>query len=164
MKIEEACKKWVKEFNALPTGFIKKAYEHDIDGIQEITPNSCNDEVYIFGGKHSDTYGYIEQVYPKKEIAQININEKSVMVSYNRFEKQTSDFFPIWGTMWMFNNAADRWWLDMPEHLQTMANLGFRIYTTDELGYIFGIDGCGYDFYFEYWIPLYKARGLHWHE
>lgn len=27
-----------------------------------------------------------------------------------------------------------------------------------------GIDGAGYDFYEAHWIPLYEARGLHWHE
>ena len=26
------------------------------------------------------------------------------------------------------------------------------------------IDGAGYDFYESHWIPLYKARGLQWHE
>ena len=44
-----------------------------------------------------------------------------------------------------------------------MANCGFRIYEIDE-GIIFGIDGAGYSFYDEDWIPLYKARGLQWHE
>lgn len=164
MTIKEACEKWIKEFNALPTAFITKAYEHDIDEIQEITPISNNDEIYIFEGKHSNKYGYIEQVYPKKEIAKININGKSVMVSYDRFKKQIRDFFPVWGMMWTFKNVTDIWWLDEPENLQIMADLGFRIYVTDELGYVFGIDSCGYDFYSKHWIPLYKARGLHWHE
>ena len=26
------------------------------------------------------------------------------------------------------------------------------------------MDGCGYDFYLEHWVPLYKARGLKWHD
>ena len=45
-----------------------------------------------------------------------------------------------------------------------MSNLGFRIYYNEDWGYFFGIDGAGYDFYTEHWIPLYKARGLHWHK
>lgn len=45
-----------------------------------------------------------------------------------------------------------------------MADCGFRIYEQEDLGYVFGIDGAGYDFYSEHWIPLYKARGLHWHK
>lgn len=46
-----------------------------------------------------------------------------------------------------------------------MADCGFRIYESDDFGgYIFGIDGAGYDFYDAHWIPLYKARGLRWHK
>ena len=45
-----------------------------------------------------------------------------------------------------------------------MSNCGFRIYESEEFGYFFGIDGAGYDFYESHWEPLYKARGLHWHD
>ena len=45
-----------------------------------------------------------------------------------------------------------------------MADCGFRIYESEEFGYFFGIDGAGYSFYEEHWIPLYKQRGLQWHK
>ena len=45
-----------------------------------------------------------------------------------------------------------------------MSECGFRIYYSEKYGYFFGIDGAGYDFYEAHWIPLYKARGLKWHE
>ena len=48
--------------------------------------------------------------------------------------------------------------------MQIMANCGFRIYESEDYGYIFGIDGAGYDFYEAHWIPLYKAIGLKWHD
>ena len=67
---------------------------------------------------------------------------------------------PMWGTMWSFGDSADDEWLE--DHLQVMADYGFRIYEHEDYGYIFGIDGCGYDFYEGHWIPLYKARGLKW--
>ena len=38
------------------------------------------------------------------------------------------------------------------------------MYKHEEFGYFFGIDGAGYDFYEAHWTPLYKARGLHWHD
>ena len=38
------------------------------------------------------------------------------------------------------------------------------MYESGEFGYFFGIDGAGYDFYECHWIPLYKARGLQWHD
>ena len=48
--------------------------------------------------------------------------------------------------------------------LQIMADIGFRIYEQDDIGYLFGLDSGGHDFYEAYWIPLYKARGLEWHK
>ena len=48
--------------------------------------------------------------------------------------------------------------------IQVMSECGFRIYESDEWGYFFGIDGAGYDFYSEHWIPLYRKRGLQWHD
>jgi len=72
-------------------------------------------------------------------------------------------FLPMWGTMWSFGDSADRWWIEQEENLQKMADCGFRIYEQEDYGYIFGIDGMGYDFYEAHWIPLYKACGLQWH-
>jgi hypothetical protein len=45
-----------------------------------------------------------------------------------------------------------------------MADLGFRIYQTEDFGVVFGIDGAGYDFYEAHFEPLYKLRGLCWHK
>ena len=70
----------------------------------------------------------------------------------------------MWGTMWSFTDSSDNSWLEDKKNLQTMADCGFRIYEQEDYGYIFGIDGAGYDFYEAHWIPLYKARGLEWHK
>ena len=73
------------------------------------------------------------------------------------------DFLPIWGSLWSFDNGADIAWLEDEKNLKAMADCGFRIYEHEDYGYIFGIDGAGYDFFEAHWIPLYKARGLQWH-
>ena len=72
------------------------------------------------------------------------------------------DTFPMWGTMWSFGNSADEWWLE--NNLETMKECGFRIYESEDYGYVFGIDGAGYDFYESHWMPLYEAIGLRWHK
>lgn len=72
------------------------------------------------------------------------------------------DALPIWGTLWSFGDSIDSDWLE--DHLREMADCGFRIYRQEDYGYLFGIDGAGYDFYEAHWIPLYRARGLRWHE
>jgi len=72
-------------------------------------------------------------------------------------------FLPMWGTMWSFRDDVDNWWLENEENMKAMAECGFRIYDQEDYGYVFGVDGAGYDFYEAHWIPLYKARGLCWH-
>ena len=76
---------------------------------------------------------------------------------------EDADYLPMWGTMWSFGNAADDYWLEEKDGLELMAECGFRIYEQEDFGYLFGIDGAGYSFLHEHWIPLYKARGLRWH-
>ena len=80
------------------------------------------------------------------------------------FEINHDDYLPMWGTMWSFGDSCDDWWLEEDNGIELMSQCGFRIYESEEFGYFFGIDGAGYDFYAEHWIPLYKARGLQWHE
>ena len=70
---------------------------------------------------------------------------------------------PAWDTMWSFDDISDIQWLDDIKNRKAMAACGFRIYEQEDFGYIFGIDGYGYDFYEAHWIPLYEARGLLWH-
>ena len=70
--------------------------------------------------------------------------------------------FPAWGTMWAFDDICDIEWCQ--GHLEEMKECGFRIYESEDWEYVFGINGGGYDFYEAHWIPLYRARGLKWHD
>ena len=79
-------------------------------------------------------------------------------------DEEFDDYLPMWGTMWSFGDSTDDWWLEEKDGIEVMSKCGFRIYESDEYGYFFGIDGAGYNFYDEHWIPLYEARGLQWHE
>jgi hypothetical protein len=77
-------------------------------------------------------------------------------------ESEYRDYgLPMWGTLWTFGSTWDETWAK--DNLELMFDCGFRIYESDELGIFFGIDGAGYDFMSNHWIPLYKARGLKWH-
>ena len=78
--------------------------------------------------------------------------------------EEVEGFLPMWGTMWSFSDPLDSWWLEEKDGLAAMARCGFRIYRQEDYGYIFGIDGAGYDFYEDHWIPLYKERGIQWHD
>jgi len=158
--IKEAAQAWVKEMNAIPQGVVEKLMGDDYEGVQEITPPATYDRVYVYDAQ---TSGEIQKYDPDAETYIIDLdNGETVEVEAGDFEREDYGGLPMWGTMWTFGDSCDDWWLENGG-LQLMANCGFRIYEQEDFGYIFGIDGAGYDFYEQHWIPLYKARGLHWH-
>jgi hypothetical protein len=67
---------------------------------------------------------------------------------------------PKHGTMWAFTSSLDIEWLEDCGGLEIMGECGFRIYTQENYGYIFGIDSMDYNFYKRHWVPLYKKRNL----
>ena len=159
--VREATEHWVREFSAIPQSLIEKAYMGDnIDDITEITPLSINDRVYHYD---KGEYGYITDMTDNEEFVVELDNGEEIKAKSEDMEASRDYFLPMWGTMWMFGDSCDDWWVNEDDGLQIMANCGFRIYEIDE-GIIFGIDGAGYSFYDEHWIPLYKARGLQWHK
>ena len=90
-----------------------------------------------------------------------------IVLQDTEFEVERYENLPMWGTMWSFGEGIDDDWLSGEfgeDGRVLMSRCGFRIYEHDTWGYFFGIDGAGYDFYEDHWIPLYKARGLHWHK
>ncbi len=74
------------------------------------------------------------------------------------------EYFPMWSTMWQFSDPWDRDWAESEEGLKALRDCGFRVYRSAEWGVFIGIDGAGYSFYTEHWVPLYLARGLRWSE
>ena len=135
MTVREAAEHWVNRFNAIPTGMIEKLMRYDPAGWREITLPSYGDRVRLHRRRKGCDEG--------------EIRDEPV---------------PMWGTMWSFGERPDDDWLESPGALRAMSNCGFRIFESDEFGYFFGIDGAGYDFYTEHWVPLYRARGLEWHD
>lgn len=152
--IREATEKWVNEMNAIQSGML----ERFADELIEITAPAIGDRVYAF--EHSE-YGEIIKIDSDNYTIELD-NGKETECDIEDFEVQKDSYSPMWGTMWSFGNSIDNYWLE--NHIQEMSNCGFRIYEHNEYGYFFGIDGCGYSFYEAHWIPLYKARGLQWHD
>lgn len=70
--------------------------------------------------------------------------------------------FPCgWGTLFSPKNGLDQQWIG--ENSDDIATLGFFVFESDIYGYLLGIDAGGFDFYQVFWIPLYRLRGLQWH-
>lgn len=162
MTIADATHEWVEEFNAIQQGMISELMQNDPDSWNEVTLKSSGDRVYCY--EHSE-YGEIEAYDGEIEMYIVNLdNGEQVQVDETDMELEYYDGLPMWGTMWSFGDSCDDWWLSNGDGIRIMSECGFRIYEHEEYGYFFGIDGAGYDFYEAHWIPLYKARGLKWHD
>ena len=162
MTINDAAHEWVREFNAIPQDMIAELMRHDFDSWCEITAKGYGDRVYCYD--HNE-YGEITEYNEETELYTVELDGgEEVQVEENDMEVDHYDRLPMWGTMWSFGDSCDDWWLTDDEGIRKMSFCGFRIYEHDEWGYFFGIDGAGYDFYEAHWIPLYKARGLKWHD
>ncbi len=161
------------QFNSFPQSMISKLVDSDINNWHEVTKPSLGQRVYVnlpeeksdgtpYEG--SENYGEIlERVNEDTYIIKLYDGE-SIMVEEDDFELYEYAFLPMWGEMWQFKDPIDDFWLKEMDGIQVMSDCGFRIYESEEFGYFFGIDGAGYDFYESHWIPLYKKRGLQWHD
>lgn len=72
------------------------------------------------------------------------------------------DYPACWGTMFHPECSTDEDWIR--EHIEEVEECGFLVYDSIETGILLGVDGCGYCFYDSHWKPLYKKRGLNWHD
>lgn len=156
----EATREWVRGFNAYPHRMIGTLMSDHPDDWREVTTPQSGDQVYVYAGichtgeilgYDADSDTYVIELDNGEEIT-VNADDFGV----ERFG------FPMWGTLWQFDDYCDKEWLER-HGIKAMSECGFRIYESDDYGYFFGIDGAGYDFYEHHWIPLYEARGLHWH-
>lgn len=167
--INEAAHLWVGEFNAIQRGMIEKLMQADVEDWHEVTMPRCGDRVYVYDlpdGVDTLEHGGMVQSYDEEsDLYCVELDDGTmVSVEEDDFEVDRYDSLPMWGTMWSFGDSADDWWLSDDCGIRVMSECGFRIFESEEFGYFFGIDGAGYDFYEAHWEPLYKARGLRWHD
>lgn len=67
----------------------------------------------------------------------------------------------LWDTLFNPKEIIDDLWIR--EHLDYTVACGLYVFDSNDFGLLLGIDGGGYDFYTDHWIPLYTARGFQWH-
>ncbi|MBQ9528500.1 MAG: hypothetical protein IJR68_12930 [Fretibacterium sp.] len=161
MTRREAAQVWVKGFNAFPTGMIEKLRRADPDDWYEVTRPTVGDRVYVYD---IGTGEIIRASYKSRRLKiKLDIGDM-IWVEEGEAEIDFYTGLPMWGTMWAFGDSCDEHWLSDDDGIVLMSKCGFRIFESEEFGYFFGIDGAGYDFYEQHWLPLYKERGLKWHD
>lgn len=169
MTVREAARIWADGFFPIPTPVIEKLHAKDDTDLNEITLPAKGDAVRIFAGKYAGAEGVIAGLGNTAETYMVlrNGTRRPVKVDENDLDFARWDdlgLFPVWKTMWVFNEKADDNWLDTEEGRQAMSDCGFRIYESKDFGHVFGIEGAGCDFFETHFLPLYKARGLQWHD
>lgn len=131
------------------------------DDWQEVTKPVKGNRVYVYD---ENDYGKVIATLSDGYIVQMERDSAEIRVDEGNYRIEFDKRLPMWNTMWSFDNVCDDYWLKEEHGIKKMSECGFRIFKSKEFGYFFGIDGTGYDFYEQRWIPLYKARGLKWHE
>lgn len=167
--IDEAAREWVNEFDAVQTDMLKEMADLGFEKWSEVTTPRVGDRVYVYwmpdGSSATEHGGTIENFLPEADVYLVNLDDcTAIEIEREDFEIERDCRFPMWSAMWQFHDPCDTYWLEECDGIRIMSECGFRVYDFDEYGYFFGIDGCGYDFYSKHWIPLYKARGLEWHD
>ncbi len=166
MNIREATELWVgRDMTRIPMSVVEKMIQiSNYTDIVEITPIVRYSRVW--NNEYQES-GEVE-ISENDEgdlIATVDLGSgEQCDTSVNDLSVEYNDYLPMWGTMWAFEDFCDCDWIGDKDNRRKMAECGFRIYESEDYGYIFGIDGAGYSFYDEHWIPLYKARGLKWHD
>lgn len=161
----DAAHEWVREFNAFPLDMIMELSEHNPEDFEEVTLPSKGDRVYISKEDEECSEGEILNYFPVSDTYEVRLDNGNVVEFYeDEIIQDVDDYFPMWGWMWQFSDSCDEYWLENKNGLRALSDAGFRVYKSEKWGYFFGIDGSGYDFYDEHWIPLYKKRGLNWHD
>lgn len=173
--IKDACREWVNGFNAIPQSALEKIVSYEgWESVKEITPIHKYSRVRVVYDEWAGEEGEIVKTNCDGEADLYAVKLDSIpddpkIISEDCLEliNTDEDYFPMWSTLWTFGERIDEEWLTGKygkSHLQEVADLGFRIYESDDFGILLGIDGAGYDFYEAHWIPLYKLRGLRWHK
>lgn len=165
--IREATEAWIREWDFIQKGLIQDAIREKAWVWNELTPLTVGDSVCFWDatnlkGETYDDYGEIEKVEGEKVVIRTSETGERVVADKDNVEVEGRDWFPAWNTLFQPKDSADENFIR--ENLQKVADCGFRIYEHDDYGIYLGIDGAGYNFYEEHWIPLYKVAGMHWND
>ena len=141
----EACRMWLREFSMIPVALLEKAYPYG-EGIEVLAPTieQFREEYY----KENCIGEVCEECYSEHCSEQYN---------------EEIPFIPMWGWVFAPNSSLDAEWIKRNAS-KIYEECGIIVYETDEIGVFLGINGAGYDFYETHWLPLYRLRGLKWHE
>ncbi len=167
MNIEEATKRWVDEFSFINQSILMDAVGDDLDRWIDLTGEiiAVGDKVYYNGEDWEvletleDDMLFLESLDDPESMGCVEVDACEVELEQDYYR----ELFPMWGFLFNPKEDLDEEWI--LNNLDIVKECGFRAFEYYPTGDIFlGVDGAGYNFYDAHWIPLYKARGLKWHD
>ena len=139
------CHLWVEgDFSIIPVALIEKAYRDSYDEIKILAP----------------TFDDFRKKYREEYHCKVECNKCPQPICLEAYETQYPKI-PRYNWVFLPKNPLDREWTK--ENADKVAECGFIVYKTREIGVYLGVNGAGYDFYKAHWLPLYRARGLGWY-
>lgn len=166
MTIKDAAELYVnRELTAIPQAVAEKLIRlSDYTDFTEITPVGECARVWSNEYQSAGEVIGITEDEDGNEVIKVELDNGEIIgAAREDLSREDDDGLPMWSTMWAFGSFEQDKCEDK-DFLIQLANIGFRIYESEDYGYVIGIDGAGYDFYEAHWIPLYKLLGLHWHD
>jgi hypothetical protein len=144
---------WVQRFNQFPSDMVERLMTDSPTEWREVSVPGVGDSIDCCKGS-----GEIQRVVGDKVVVERWDDRKFFCIDCEECCVTNWTFpLPMWGWMWQFSDFYEDYWLENENGIRIMSDYGFRIFEHDYWGFFFGIDGAGYDFYAEHWIPLYKA-------
>jgi hypothetical protein len=157
----EAVKAWVNEWNAIPQSLLEKAYR-DEERYEEVVLLAggtrvcfeCDEELRRPTPAECEEHGLDDSCWFCENCGEpIAVNWRGSQEAWPA----------MWGTVFQPDERIDREWM-IANADEIADKCGIHVFECDELECFLAIDGAGYDFYAEHWAPLYRLRGLQWHE
>jgi hypothetical protein len=163
-----AAESWIDQFDRVPASVIEKMAQSD-----EAMTYYDSDSLRLVASPRIEctgcdaTYEGERTLKELHELDQAGRGEACPFCEHNAGDDWMRgcpvNAFPCaWGTLFTPRDRLDCEWV--LEHAQAVARLGFFVFESEDFGCLLGIDGAGFDFYDTFWIPLYRMRGLQWHE
>ena len=120
-------------------------------------PQVTREEAEIFFRR--DFTGMHQSIFQKLCEAD-NFETVEELTQVSEEEQECRDFFPMYGSMWLVESSDEYLQNKILENLKKLSDLGIRIYRreNDQMGdeIWIGVEGAGFDFYEEIWIPMFN--------
>lgn len=159
--IQKAAEEMVNSMNAFPRDMLEALYSKDDYDWEIISPLREGQRVYCRDLMENGDVESVDRKNHKVSVILEDSGETAVLSEDSVIpDPYYNEFFPMWGTLWQFRDDYMNEWVK--DNIDAVAACGFSIYESKKYGIFLGVDGAGYNFLKEHFIPLYQASPLDW--